>query len=414
MMKKLTMPKISLTRKQIILISSALFLVLASVIVYAVLKNPTRENNTQQTNIQENTGEGYAESEKTESSSWQKAYSTETDPKILVYGEIADNPLGTEPYTIDLTEKCEYEDKETEESTYVLGSTPIEVRNHCILTLSHTVDPTETQDTLTAYLVLPDNSVISLSSNGFPTMQVNIYEKETRIVQMNSLAYYRISPQEDSHIFTVELPLLSRIFTATGTELYAEMGFTEGSFPQYDLDEGNYAGGFFLYEGSGNIRKTGSTEILESMDSNDNTNIYYGFLSLTTFQTEAISLVTDTLDMVGRADFLTNQKAWSEKYGFGNFSSFTTDTLKAFVYEHTEDVYAKTVSKVEEIKAEENRKWEEMQDDDDNYSSSSGSSSTGSSSSSESCYAKGSASYQLFCQMSSQGTIKDGKCCVSY
>ena len=35
-------------------------------------------------------------------------------------------------------------------------------------------------------------------------------------------------------------------------------------------------------------------------------------------------------------------------------------------------------------------------------------------SSSESCYAKGSASYQLFCQMSSQGTIKDGKCCVSY
>lgn len=200
MMKKLTMPKISLTRKQIILISSALFLVLASVIVYVVLKNPTRENNTQQTNIQENTGEGYAESEKTESSSWQKAYSTETDPKILVYGEIADNPWGTEPYTIDLTEKCEYEDKETEESTYVLGSTPIEVRNHCILTLSHTVDPTETQDTLTAYLVLPDNSVISLSSNGFPTMQVNIYEKETRIVQMNSLAYYRISPQEDSHI----------------------------------------------------------------------------------------------------------------------------------------------------------------------------------------------------------------------
>ena len=174
---------------------------------------------------------------------------------------------------------------------------------------------------------------------------------------MNSLAYYRISPQEDSHIFTVELPLLSRIFTATGTELYAEMGFTEGSFPQYDLDEGNYAGGFFLYEGSGNIRKTGSTEILESMDSNDNTNIYYGFLSLTTFQTEAISLVTDTLDIVGRADFLTNQKTWSEKYGFGNFSSFTTDTLKAFVYEHTEDVYAKTVSKVEEMKAEENRKW---------------------------------------------------------
>lgn len=414
-MKKLTIPKIHLTKKQIVLVSA----VVLAIIVSSILKNQGKEDAADQSgiqeNIQENTGEGYANDadETVQYNTFQKIYSTETEPKILVYGEISDDPYGEGSKSIDLTEKCQYEDKEAEENIYTLGSTPIEVKNHCILSFEYQVDLSETVDTLTAYIVLPDDSLVAVSSKGGPSVQVNIFEHETRIIQQNGFAYYRISPQENNDIFTVELNTLSQIFTATGTELYAESGLTLESFPQYELDEeNNFVSGFFLYDGSGYVRARGSNEILQTMSSDDNTSTYFSVLSLVTYKPEKLPLLTDALDSLDRGDFLNNQKAWSEKYGLGNFSSFTTDTLKAFVYDHTEDVYAKTVTNVEKMKEEENRKWEEMQADDDDYTSSSGSYSTGSSSSSEQCYAKGTATYQLFCVASNQGTIKNGKCCI--
>ena len=55
------------------------------------------------------------------------------------------------------------------------------------------------------------------------------------------------------------------------------------------------------------------------MNSNDDTNVYYNTLSLTKFIVEKVPSTTDELDILGRGDFLGNQKTLSEKYGSGNF-----------------------------------------------------------------------------------------------
>lgn len=411
-MNKISLPKINLSKKQIILISISAFILLASVSISAISRNNTEEekNNTVNVNREERQ-DGYADdTQEALSSTWQKVYSTETEPKILVYGEVSDNPYGEGSQSLSLTEKCEYEDKDTEENTYTLGTTPIEVKNHCMLNLAYQADLSETVDTLTAYFVLPDNSLIALSSNDFPSIQINIFDHETRIVQLTGFAYYRISPQEKGNIFTVNLPLYSQVFTAIGTELFAEIGLTDTSDSQYGFSEGEYAGGFFLYDGEGNISKRGNSEVLQTMNSSDDTNVYYN--KLVNFVAEKVPLFSDALDLLERGDFLENQKTLSEKYGFGNFSKFTTDTLKAFVYDHTEDLYTQTVTNVEQMKAEEDAKWEEMQNDDDDDTSS-GDSSSGSSS--DMCYSSG-ASYQL-CRMAldlnnGSAYMSGSQCCL--
>lgn len=390
-MKKITFPKINLTKKQIVLISVSVFILLA--FIFIILENnKTEEENNQIVNInREDQQEGYADdTQEALSETWQKAYSTETEPKILVYGETADNPYGEGSKSLILTEKCEYEDKKTEENTYTLNSTPVEIGNHCILNIKYTVDPSETVDALTAYFVLPDNSLIALNSNDSPSIQINIFDHETRVVHMGGFAYYRISPKENNDIFTINMPLYLQLFTATGTEVYAELGFNQESESLYGLNKGEYSGGFFLFDGAGRITKRGSSEILGNMNSDDNTNVYYNTLPNTTFIAERVPSVTDALDILGRGDFLENQKSLSKEYGFGNFNEFTTSTLKSLVSDHIENVYAQTVKSVKQMEAKENAEWEEMQNDDDDTSG--GNSSSGKCSgiiSIDSCYAKG-------------------------
>ncbi|GEM_PF-3172468 len=389
-MKKITFPKINLTKKQIVLISVSVFILLA--FIFIILENnKTEEEKNHIVNInREDQQEGYADdTQEALSETWQKAYSTETEPKILVYGETADNPYGEGSKSLILTEKCEYEDKKTEENTYSLSSTPVEIGNHCILNIKYKVDPSETVDALTAYFVLPDNSLIALNSNDSPSIQINIFDHETRVVHMGGFAYYRISPKENNDIFTINMPLYSQLFTATGTEVYAELGFNQESESLYGLSKGEYSGGFFLFDGAGSITKRGSSEILGNMNSDDNTNVYYNTLPNTTFVAERVPSVTDALDILGRGDFLENQKSLSKEYGFGNFNEFTTSTLKTFVSGHIENVYAQTVKSVKQMDAKENAEWEEMQNDDDTSVGNSSGGKCSGITSIDSCYAKG-------------------------
>ena len=94
-MKKLSFPKINLTKKQIIIISISAFILLASISISAILKNDTEGGNNTVNINREERQDGYADdTQEALSSTWQKIYSTETEPKILVYGEISDNPYG--------------------------------------------------------------------------------------------------------------------------------------------------------------------------------------------------------------------------------------------------------------------------------------------------------------------------------
>jgi len=54
-----------------------------------------------------------------------------------------------------------------------------------------------------AYAFLPDGSVVSLTNNS--KVQFNFYDNETRIVQMEGDAYYRVKAQAEGNIFTVQV-----------------------------------------------------------------------------------------------------------------------------------------------------------------------------------------------------------------
>ncbi len=406
-MKKFTLPKLNLTKKQIVIISSSVLLLAAIVLVLVlVLKKPNSTKSLAQTIDRSNSaGLELADDSATakSSTSLQTAYATKDGTKIKVYGETVKKLYDKGNNAIQMTESCQYEgtDKE-EETTYTLGTEPVEVNNHCKLTFPVVFDASETVNTLTAYILLPDNSLISVSSNNSSSLQINIYKNETRIVQVTGEAYYRIAPQGNNKIFTVQM--MNLIFTATGTEIYTEEGFGTTANSTFGISKGDLTGGFFLYDGSGNLTKRGSNDVIQKMSSSDDTSTYY--FSYMKFFAEKIPGVTDALDVLGRGDFLTNQKALSEKYGFGKFKEFTTDKLEAFIYNHISDTQALSVTNVEKKYKEINDEWEALKEKN------SSSKNNSSSSSDDTCVSSG-AEYQLCSMAVSLGSahMAGGKCC---
>lgn len=407
-MKKFSLPKINLSKKSLIIISSSVVLVILLVIILSiVLKKPSNQNSLAQTIDRGNTAglELADDSSEAKSDSLQKSYATKDGYKIKVYGETTKHLYSSGNQGIIMMQSCQYEGEASPEETNItLGATPIEVDNHCNLTFEAAFDSSDTVDTLNAYILLPDNSMIVASSNHFTSLQVNMYKNETRVVQITGEAYYRIAPQGDNKIFTVQM--LGEIFTATGTELYTELGFANSSNSTFGINKDDLTGGFFLYEGNGYLTDRGSNDVIQNMSSSDNSNVFY--MSFAKFVLEKIPGVTDAIDVLGRGDFLTNQKALSEQYGFGNFKQFTTDKLNAFVYDNINKIQTQSVSNVEKKYKEINDEWEALQAEHLSSSTSSG----GSSNNDYECVSSG-ASYQL-CSMAiklGSAHMSGGKCC---
>ncbi len=346
-MNKLTLPKISLSKKQILLICIPITILILLIATLLILKSGEEISLDDKNVPEDQTMLGYAnDSEEVLEIPLQAYTPSDTEMKYMVYADI----INTDP-EVEMIESCTYSDgTESKETQYFVGREPVQVSNHCLLTFAEYDGPDSIQNTYlyNVYLVLPDGSLITLTTKDTPSIQVNMYDKETRIVQLNGYAYYRVAPQEDSKKFSVQM--IDRVMYVTGTEFFA------GVSSSFSGD--GIWGHVELYEGSAEV-KLRTQDLIVMMTNKDYAN--YGHWTengswawywdeanagkIHTFYSNDSTTKTETMEFIGNgdkitwgymdnlADFLTAQvETTMATYGFGNYKT-VANSLEAYVDE---------------------------------------------------------------------------------
>lgn len=337
-------PNINLSKKQILLLCIPLAILILLVVTFFVLKSMGKidiGNNAENNQ----TTQGYADdSEQALEIPLQVYTPADTETKYMVYADI----INTNP-EVEMVESCTYSDgTQAKETQYSVGREPIQVSNHCLLTFAE-YEGLGIQETYpySVYLVLPDGSLITLSTKDTPSIQVNMYDKETRIVQLNGYAYYRVAPQEGKK-FSVQM--VDRVMYVTGTEFFA------GVSSSFSGD--GIWGHVELYEGSAEVKLR--TQDLVIMMTNKEYKDYGHWKEngqwawywdeanagkIHTFYSNDSTTKTETFEFLGAGDkitsaymqnlteFLTTQvETTMATYGFGNYHT-VANSLEAYVDE---------------------------------------------------------------------------------
>ncbi len=258
---KISLKDIKLTKKQILLVVSGIILLAVltagSIYLYRYLKDKDDTGNDNVESFET------ADDSKDALSVIAQPYDTEdSEPAFKIYSEMTGAVEGYEESGMEMYDTCEIELGDSD-SLIEIGEDPIEKPNHCTLHFSYS--------SLAAYILLPDGSLIAVDSDA--VLQINMYENETRIVQLNGEAYYRIAKQPEDKIFTVQMG--NEVFVATGTEIFAHTYATYltddvwmdmkdpeilDDMTQEEIDnmlEPNWRAGFGVLDGSGNIISRG-------------------------------------------------------------------------------------------------------------------------------------------------------------
>jgi hypothetical protein len=223
---------VKLDKKKIIILSSALCVVLVGILLFVFLGNKSDDNESISSNIDRTKLlNGYANDtekaiKKGEFQSFEKS-----DITFNVYGEVGYNDFAaTTLDPVEMDTACSDDELQNIELGNVnnkisLGSEKITLKNHCVIQLYWSSDVSyiisdDYAYSLSAYIELPDGTLIAINSTGSPRFQVNIYDNETRIVLEKGTAYFRILKQAANKIFTVQVG--DKIFQPTeASEFFA-------------------------------------------------------------------------------------------------------------------------------------------------------------------------------------------------
>jgi len=225
--------ELKLEKRQIIIISIIIAaLIIIPLTIYFILRG--KDPSTLINNNAENTfQEGYADDSESALTTLAQPYDTEdSDPTYDLYAEVGtfseDATHSTVQTSSDFSSDPEECSTSEEGSCIDLGREKTVMPNHSTVNLivwgSYA---TEWSDEglpgasvgLKAYAVLPDVSMASIYSDS--KVQFNFYDKETRIVQMEGEVYYRVKPQEDGHVFTVQAG--DRLIELDDTEVFIQV-----------------------------------------------------------------------------------------------------------------------------------------------------------------------------------------------
>ena len=255
---KISLKDIKITKKQGIT-ASVTVIALAIIIMGGIfLYNHLKENNSDINEDKISIKDLADDSEDALSTIAQPYDITDSEPKFKIYSQRTGAVEGYEESGVEMYDTCEIEIEDTA-SLIEIGEEPIERNNHCTLHFFGSY--------LTAYILLPDGSLIAADSDA--VLQINMYDNETRIVQLDGQAYYRIAKQPENKIFTIQMG--NEVFVATGTEIFAHTyatyltddvwmdmkdpeildTMTEEEVNQ--MLEPNWRAGFGVLDGSGNI-----------------------------------------------------------------------------------------------------------------------------------------------------------------
>jgi len=223
--------ELKLGKRQIIIISIIIIasLIIVPLAIYFILQNkhlPTLINNNAQRTFQE----GFADDSEEALTTLAQPYDTEdTEPTYDLYAEVGTpNTYSTVQTSSDFGPDSEECSSLEEGSCIDLGREKTVMPNHSTVNLTvWEAYATEWSESdlpgarvgLKAYAVLPDVSMASIYSD--TKVQFNFYDKETRIVQMDGEVYYRVKPQEEGHVFTVQAG--DRLIELNDAEAYVQI-----------------------------------------------------------------------------------------------------------------------------------------------------------------------------------------------
>jgi len=225
--------ELKLEKRQIIIISIIIAaLIIIPLTIYFILRG--KDSSTLINNNAENTfQEGYADDSESALTTLAQPYDTEdSDPTYDLYAEVGtfseDATHSTVQTSSDFSSDPEECSTSEEGSCIDLGREKTVMPNHSTVNLivwgSYATEWSDeglpgARVGLKAYAVLPDVSMASIYSD--TKVQFNFYDKETRIVQMEGEVYYRVKPQEDGHVFTVQAG--DRLIELNDTEAYIQV-----------------------------------------------------------------------------------------------------------------------------------------------------------------------------------------------
>ena len=225
--------ELKLEKRQIIIISIIIAaLIIIPLTIYFILRG--KDSSTLINNNAENTfQEGYADDSESALTTLAQPYDTEdSDPTYDLYAEVGtfseDATHSTVQTSSDFSSDPEECSTSEEGSCIDLGREKTVMPNHSTVNLivwgSYATEWSDeglpgARVGLKAYAVLPDTSMASIYSDS--KVQFNFYDKETRIVQMEGEVYYRVKPQEEGHVFTVQAG--DRLIELNDAEAYVQI-----------------------------------------------------------------------------------------------------------------------------------------------------------------------------------------------
>jgi hypothetical protein len=208
-------------------------IILLSGIILVVVLHFTNNSKTVNNDNPEKFIEGFADDSESLLTTLAQPYDTEdTEPTYDLYGEVGtpseDSTYDTVQTSSDFNPDSEECDTFEEGSCINLGREKVVMPNHSTVNLtvweSYATRWSESnlpggRVGLKAYAVLPDGSMAAINSD--TKVQFNFYDKETRIVQIEGEVYYRVKPQEDGHVFTVQAG--DRLIELNDTEAFIQV-----------------------------------------------------------------------------------------------------------------------------------------------------------------------------------------------
>ncbi|MFZ2664403.1 MAG: hypothetical protein WAX66_03505 [Patescibacteria group bacterium] len=342
-MKKLTLPKITLSKKQLLLICIPISIIILLVTGFFILKGMGKINWIEKTEDNQTT-KGFADDSEAALQALTQPYDLEdSTPTFDLYGEVGyDNEtipvvVLRSDYSVD-AEPCSYNTLLSDEDNtecLILGREKLVIPNHAT-TQIHTnsyKEEYETGKTITysAYALLPDESMVSMTNNS--KLQFNFYDNETRIVQMKGQAYYRVNKQPEGHKFTIQAG--DRIIELSDAEI--TLSIYEDGLANYqdkkNVEESNLVGNnlkadIYIIYGSANIYTRGSSNSNTIALSGDNYSHIIKFKDTGTRKStdESSEEIIYQRELFTKySAYFTNQIMFSvNSYGLGNFNSQNT------------------------------------------------------------------------------------------
>ena len=220
--------------------------------------------------------------------------------------------------------------------------------NHCRIIAGHYKALSSAGDPVNTYVLLPDGSLLTLDGGSVSSIQVNINDSETRIVQDSGNVFYRIAKQRAGKKFIIQAG--RQEFAALGTKVFT------------NIDEDTVKLG--LFEGAGTL--TEFTRGSEAVQIQVGTFAQYLYKSVEQIKIDQI-LKMSTLNLLNSNGFFARQIENDDLNGLSSMAKLDFAGMQAIMPEvvNLEEDYIsnKLQTEIEKSTRKAQEIWDNMWED---------------------------------------------------